>query len=94
MHYLGENCYAGVEEQLAANFSVFPVPSNNKVYAQVNNTTIVGYTIFDMSGRRVKQDNNLEVPVLILDASSLNTGQYILAVETPFGTTQRSFVIE
>ncbi|NBX37841.1 MAG: choice-of-anchor D domain-containing protein [Flavobacteriia bacterium] len=94
MHYLGENCYAGVAEQLAANFSVFPVPSNNKVYAQVNNTTIVGYTIFDMSGRRVKQDNNLEVPVLILDASSLNTGQYILAVETPFGTTQRSFVIE
>jgi hypothetical protein len=31
---------------------------------------------------------------LILDGTQLNAGKYLLNVQTPFGTAQKSFVIE
>lgn len=94
MSYLAENCNVGLEEQLAANFSVFPVPSQNQVYAQVNNTTITAYKVCDLSGRVIMESSNLELPVLILDGAQLNIGKYLLTVQTPFGTAQKSFLIE
>lgn len=94
MSYLAENCSVGIEEQLAANFSVFPVPSNHKVYAQVNHTAITSYKVLDVYGRVVMQENGIDLPVLILDGTNFRSGKYLLSVETPYGVTQRSFVIE
>lgn len=94
MSYLAENCNLGIEEQLAANFSVFPVPSRNQVFAQVNNTNITAYSVTDLSGRVIMESSNLELPVLILDGAQLNAGKYLLSVQTPFGIAQKSFVIE
>jgi hypothetical protein len=37
---------------------------------------------------------NLELPVLTIETSFLKSGNYLLHVETPFGSTQKSFVIE
>jgi hypothetical protein len=94
MSYLAENCNLGIEEQLAVNFSVFPVPSRNQVFAQVNNTNITAYSVTDLSGRVIMESSNLELPVLILDGAQLNAGKYLLSVQTPFGIAQKSFVIE
>lgn len=94
MSYLAENCSVGIDEQLAMNFSVFPVPSNGKVYAQVNGTNILGYTITDMQGRIVMQENKMEVPVLILEGTNLIHGNYVLEVSTPFGKTRGNFIKE
>jgi len=94
MSYLETSCNVGLEERLAANFSVFPIPSNGKVYAQVNNTTINAYRVLDLSGRVIMDVKNLELPVLTIETSFLKSGNYLLHVETPFGSTQKSFVIE
>lgn len=94
MSYLETSCNVGLEERLAANFSVFPIPSNGKVYAQVNNTTINAYRVLDLSGRVIMDVKNLELPVLTIETSFLKSGNYMLRVETPFGSTQKSFVIE
>lgn len=94
MSYLSDPCVLGLEEQLEQNFVVFPVPSNDKIYVQVNGTNIVSYQLTDMQGRIVANEQNTSLPVLILESSLYSSGSYILNVETPFGEVQRKIIIE
>ena len=87
-------CDAGIEEKLAANFSVFPVPTSGKLFAQVNGLEIVDYTITDMQGRVIKSSSNVQVPVLELGTTELKSGMYLLQVGTAFGQVQREFIVE
>jgi hypothetical protein len=87
-------CGAGIEETLASNFSVFPVPTSDKLYAQVNGLDIVEYSILDMQGRIIQSSSNVQVPVLELATSNFKSGMYILKVGTTFGQVQREFIIE
>lgn len=87
-------CDAGIDEKLAANFSVFPVPASEKLFAQVNGLEIVEYTITDMQGRVIKSSSNVQVPVLEIETSTFKAGMYILQVGTSFGQVQREFIIE
>ncbi len=87
-------CDAGIEEKLAANFSVFPVPTSDKLFAQVNGLEIVEYTITDMQGRVIKSSSNVQVPVLEIETTEFKAGMYILQVGTTFGQVQREFIIE
>lgn len=92
--YNSTGCIASIEEKMEANVVVFPVPSNDKVYVQVNGTEINAYKLIDMQGRTVAQQNNVALSVLTLEGKDLNSGSYILYIETPFGETQRKIVIE
>jgi hypothetical protein len=87
-------CDAGINEKLAANFMVFPVPASGKLFAQVNGLEIVEYTITDMQGRVIKSSSNVQVPVLEIETAEFKTGVYILQVGTTFGQVQREFIIE
>lgn len=87
-------CNVGIEEKLAANFTVFPVPASAKLYAQVNGLDIVEYTITDMQGRTIQSSSNVQVPVLELATSNFKSGMYILKVGTSYGQVQREFIIE
>lgn len=94
MSYLAENCSVGIDEKLSANFSVFPVPSSGKVFAQVNGLNITAYKITDIQGRIVADESKIDKPVLELDGSKLKSGQYIIQVSTELGSTMRTFIIE
>ena len=87
-------CDAGIDEKLAANFSVFPVPTSDKLFAQVNGLEIVEYTITDMQGRVIKSSSNVQVPVLEIETTEFKSGMYILQVGTTFGQVQREFIVE
>lgn len=92
--YDADGCVASIDEVLEANVVVFPVPSNDKVYVQVNGTEITSYHLIDMQGRIVAQQKGTSLSVLTLEGKDLNSGSYILYLETPFGETQRKIVIE
>jgi len=94
MSYLETSCNVGIDEQLAANLSVFPVPSNGNVYAQVNGLTITAYTITDLSGRIVKASQGINEDVLIVNGNDLKAGKYLIEVSTPLGNTRGSFIKE
>ena len=87
-------CDAGIDEKLAANFTVFPVPTSDKLFAQVNGLDIVEYTIMDMQGRVIKSSSNIQVPVLELGTTEFKSGMYLLQVGTTFGRVQREFIVE
>lgn len=88
------SCDMGIEEQLALNFSVFPVPTSAKLYAQINGLDIIGYAIVDLQGRQIASASNIKLPVLELTTSEMKAGVYYLNVETIYGSVKREFVIE
>jgi hypothetical protein len=88
------SCSIGLTELLKSNFSVFPIPSNNKVYAQVNGLNITAYSVTDMTGRVVAKKSKVELPVLELNAADFKSGVYILNVNTIHGEVQQQFIIE
>ena len=73
---------------------MFPVPANNKVYAQVNGLSITSYQVVDAQGRVIAEKSGFELPVLELSANQFKSGMYMLAVGTAYGTVQQSFIIE
>lgn len=95
MTYIPTGCGLGVNEQLLdANFSAFPVPTTNDLYLQVNGTKITAYSITDLSGKIIKQENLISEDVVKLNTLNFAKGSFIVNVETPFGTTSRMIVIE
>jgi hypothetical protein len=94
MSYQACQSQGSLNEQLKSNFSVFPVPSNNKVYAQVNGLKITSYSIVDLQGRLIDMKIKTDLSVLELNATEFKSGIYILKVGTEFGEVQRQFIIE
>ena len=84
----------GIDEKLENSFVIYPVPSNDIVYVQVNGTTINSYNVIDMQGRTVLSAEKVELPLLEIDATSFTSGSYIIEVTTSFGTVQRKFIVE
>lgn len=92
MSYLA--CDMGISEKLDNNFSVFPVPASQTLYAQVNGLDILAYQIHDIQGRQVATAQNLNLPVLALPINEFKSGVYFISVETQYGQVKREFVIE
>lgn len=83
-----------IDEKLDANFVVFPVPSSDEVYVQVNGTEISAYEVTDLNGRVVRAESNVNLSVLKISKEMIGTGTYIIQVVTPFGKAQRKLIIQ
>lgn len=92
--YLPNGCPLSIDEKVQNNLVVFPVPSSDKVYVQVNGTTIQSYVIYDQMGRVVGQKEGLDSKVLELTSADFKSGMYIISVDTPFGKANRQMIIE
>lgn len=96
MNYETLGCLAGIEmqDQLDAAFTVYPNPSHGEVFLQVNTTTISRYEIIDMQGRTIVSKDVNDLSVAILNTAGIRAGAYIVKAVTPYGSVQRSLVIE
>lgn len=95
MTYKPDGCgNAGVETLLNQNFSVFPIPSSNKLFAQINGEKITAYQLVSMEGKQIDAKNNLNLSVLELNTSSYNSGAYLLNVTSTKGIVQKKVIIE
>ncbi len=93
--YNADGCASNsIQELLDENMVVFPVPSNDKIYVQVNGTKIESYEIADMKGSIVMSVKDMSKDVLILESSEFNAGLYIIKVTTPKGSTSQKLIIE
>jgi HKD family nuclease len=50
--------------------------------------------VIDMQGRSVLSADQVELPLLEIDATNFTSGSYIIEVTTPFGKVQRKFIVE
>jgi endonuclease I/DNA/RNA endonuclease YhcR with UshA esterase domain len=83
-----------LNELLEQNLTVFPVPSQNEVYIQVNGTTINSVEILDLTGKIVFSKNYNNNAVVELKNTGLSSGTYLVKVVTPYGSTAKRIIIE
>ncbi|MBT5932987.1 MAG: T9SS type A sorting domain-containing protein, partial [Flavobacteriales bacterium] len=84
----------GLLEQMESNFSVFPIPAKNEIYAQINGLNIKSYRLINSSGQILINESSLDSPVVMIDSSTLSSGTYILMVITDKGTLEKKVIIE
>ena len=80
-----------LETALAANVQVFPNPAQD--FLQVNTDTPIHVTLFDLKGRQVLQQTNIQTSAS-LNVSALPTGTYLLRSITSDGKPAQSFKIQ
>ena len=88
------DCSLSIDEILQMNTVVFPVPSNQKVYIQVNSQNITGYEVLDMQGRVILSKDDINTPKLTLTADELQLGTYTIRVFTSKGETLAKIVMQ
>lgn len=87
-------CEASINELLNNGFITYPNPSKDEINLHVDATTISSYQIIDFQGRVVLSANVNNLALVKANISKLNAGTYLVKVVTPFGTAQRSIVVE
>ncbi|MBT5750526.1 MAG: choice-of-anchor D domain-containing protein [Flavobacteriales bacterium] len=85
---------SSVEELLNRGFIIYPNPASEKLNLHLDATTISSYQIIDFLGREVLSSDVNNLKLVKANVSSLKSGAYLVKVQTPFGTAQRSIVIE
>ena len=95
MSYNPDGCgNMGIQEMLNKNFSVFPIPSSNKLFAQINGEKITAYELISTDGKKIDAERNLNLSVLELNTSLYVAGTYVLTVSSPNGIVQKKVIIE
>lgn len=94
MVYDTEACNIGIIELLNSNFSVFPIPAKNELYAQINGINIIAYTLTNQLGQVVEQSNGINLPTLKINTSRLSSGHYTISVSTEKGTVHKSIILD
>ena len=95
MSYKPDGCgNIGIEDILNYNFSVFPIPSSDKLFAQINGEIITAYELISIEGKTIDSKRNIKLSVLELNTSSYSPGAYQLNVTTPKGIVQKRVVFE
>jgi endonuclease I len=87
-------CEASINELLNNGFITYPNPSKDEINLHVDATTISSYQIIDFQGRVVLSADVNNLALVKANISKLNAGTYLVKVVTPFGTAQRSIIIE
>lgn len=76
----------------ALNVVVYPIPTS-QVLNFKSAATVDRIIIFDIAGKVVFQDMNVNTKLKTIDISSLQEGTYILSLSTKSGTVNKRFVI-
>ena len=82
---------SSLETVSAANIQVFPNPAQD--FLQVNTDTPLQATLFDLNGRQVLQQTNIESSAQ-LNVSAVPAGTYLLRSTTSDGKPVQSFKIQ
>lgn len=84
---------AGLNENLASKFSVFPNPTNNVInISNAENILVNGVDIVDLNGRTVKSVKYDGVGTAEINISELSSGLYMMNVSSDKGMTTKKIM--
>lgn len=72
----------GVKDQQTSEFTIFPNPVNNRLNLIGEFTSNTKVELIDLSGRLIELDYNITDSVISINTSSLNSGVYIIKVNS------------
>jgi hypothetical protein len=83
------------EQQLSDNISVYPAVTKGQIYLEMRQMLpLVTLQLFDMSGRKIRQEELSNVRNHTMDLSGLAAGVYQVRLTTPEGSVTRKVVKE
>ncbi|RFC55000.1 endonuclease [Brumimicrobium aurantiacum] len=92
--YITEGCELGLSTDFVENnLSIFPNPSNETVYVQLNSVQIDVVEVMDMTGRKVGSFTT-ENQFVKVDVSTLNSGTYLLNINTEKGNLVERIIVQ
>jgi endonuclease I len=81
------------QEDIESNLVVFPNPSNDIVYVQVNGMKVEEVNVIDMMGRSV-QSFTSDKNAVEVNVASIPAGSYFIEVVTEAGSTTRKIIVK
>lgn len=84
---VAESPIAGLDENDASTFSMYPNPASNNVTIALKNSLLSGYTILDLKGSVLFSKEKMATANKEIDISTLSQGIYLLKVTTQNNTT-------
>lgn len=92
--HLAEGCGLSVSQEVLENqLAVYPNPSKEVVYIQVNGFEVKRVIMQDMMGREVANHTS-DKKYAILDVSSYPAGSYVLQIETNQGMVTKKVMVQ
>ncbi len=95
---LGGACLSGVNEpsvEQTINLTVYPNPSNNEVnFISESSEKILGFQLFDLSGRVIFEIDELNTTMFTLKRNQLSNGMYIAKLRFEEGLLTRRIVLK
>jgi hypothetical protein len=91
MNYIvlaGKEETTGIQHNLNHSIQIYPNPVTDKIHIK-SDKNIMGYSIYDLSGKCVKRWN---YPIKTIDIHQLNEGYYLLQLKTDNKTVTKSFI--
>lgn len=84
------------EQTLAGYVAVFPNPATDQLNLSVEGSdlTIIGYRMFDMTGREISRKVNQREKLINLSRNGLDRGLYLLQVETDRGVITKKVMLD
>lgn len=94
MSYDASACELGLTTDfIENNLSVFPNPSNEIVYVQLNGVEITSIDVRDMTGRTVGTFSS-STQFVEVDVTNFNTGTYLLNINTEKGNLVKRIIVQ
>lgn len=90
---VGLACSAGIDEKDAVRLDLFPNPANKELSVR-SDSKIKSIEIFDLTGKAMDINYNLNLATTTLNISKYPSGVYIISVENEAGKTFGKFVKE
>lgn len=94
MNYIADGCELGLSTDfIENNLSVFPNPSNEIVYVQLNGVKITSINVMDMTGRTV---GTFTAPTQFVevDVTNFKAGTYLLNINTEKGNLVERIIVQ
>ncbi|PWH86301.1 endonuclease [Brumimicrobium oceani] len=94
MDYIADGCELGLSTDfIENNLSVFPNPSNEIVYVQLNGVEITSIDVMDMTGRKVGTFSS-STQFVEVDVTNFNSGTYLLNINTEKGNLVERIIVQ
>lgn len=81
----------GVKDAMELEFNISPNPTADQLQITGLQEPLIGYSIFDATGRTILQDNRTG-QATVLDVSNLKAGSYFISIETDNGIGIKRFM--
>lgn len=94
MTYDANGCELGLSTDfIDNNLSIFPNPSNEIVYVQLNGVEITSINVMDMTGREVGTFTS-STQFVEVDVTKFNAGTYLLNINTEKGNLVKRIIVQ